>query len=102
VAVTVLQDLFADLRRGTGAEIIASSSGVEVAREPNVFGGGIFTHAVLEGLKGPADADSDGRVTTSELRAYVMGQVDVLSTGLQRPSVRAENTAMDFALSMKG
>jgi hypothetical protein len=72
-----------------------------MAMEANRFDGGLFTHAVLDGLNGRADADSDGRVSISELREYVTAQVELLSEGRQKASVRAENVVQDFALSLK-
>jgi len=97
----LLQSIFADLSRGTGAEVIAAANQSQMAMEANEFSGGLFTHAVLEGLKGLADADADGRVTISELREYVIARVELLSHGRQKASVRAENVVQDFALSMK-
>jgi WD40 repeat protein len=95
----VLRERFADLRRGTGAYVIAASEGVKEALESNEFGSGTFTRALLNGLRGEADANRDGEVTVSELRDYVASQVETLSRGQQRSSVRAENSDLNFALA---
>lgn len=96
-ALTVQQDLFADLRRGTGAVVISSSSGSEFSLEGAQWGNGVFTYAILQGLTaGRADRDGDGSVTASELQSYVIDQVRQLTRGAQNPTVRRENLDFDF------
>ena len=56
------QELFADLRRGTGAVVISSASGNEYALEGEQWRNGVFTYALLNGLKnGKADRNADAR-----------------------------------------
>ena len=53
---------------------------------------GLFTHALLEGLKGASDADGDGRVTLQEVFEYVVPLVERLrdpSIGPQTPQLLA-------------
>lgn len=50
-------------------ELRASSEG-EAAQESEELEGAIFTHFLISGLRGAADADADGGVTLSELYAY--------------------------------
>jgi hypothetical protein len=95
----VLRERFADLRRGTGAHVIAASGGLKEALESNEFGSGTFTRALLDGLGGKADANGDGEVSVSELRDYVARHVPILSHGRQKPSVRAENLDSNFTLA---
>jgi uncharacterized caspase-like protein len=93
------QDWFADLRRGTGAAVISSSSGSEYSLEGEQWRNGVFTYAVLQGLKnGMADANKDRIITVSELQAYVIDQVRALTRGGQNPTVRRENLEYDFAV----
>jgi WD40 repeat protein len=93
------QDWFADLRRGTGAAVISSSSGNEYSLEGEQWRNGVFTYAVLQGLKnGMADANKDRVITVSELQAYVIDQVRALTQGGQNPTVRRENLEYDFAV----
>jgi hypothetical protein len=93
------QDWFADLRRGTGAAVISSSSGNEYSLEGEQWRNGVFTYAVLRGLKnGMADANKDRVITVSELQAYVIDQVRTLTQGGQNPTVRRENLEYDFAV----
>jgi WD40 repeat protein len=93
------QELFADLRRGTGAVVISSASGNEYALEGEQWSNGVFTYALLNGLKNAhADANQDRTVTVSELQAYVIDEVRKLTAGGQNPTVRRENLEYDFVV----
>jgi WD40 repeat protein len=93
------QDWFADLRRGTGAAVISSSSGNEYSLEGEQWKNGVFTYALLNGLKNHgADINKDQTVTVSELQGYVIDQVRKLTQGGQNPTVRRENLEYDFAV----
>ncbi len=95
----LLGDLFADTRRGSGAVAISSAGGAEFALESDEWKNGVFTFALLEGLKsGAADKDKDGTVTASELRERVQTRVRELTQGRQSPTSRRENLAVDFAV----
>lgn len=97
-----LSELFEDLRQGTGAFVIGACAGDQVAMENGK--NGVFTHCILEGLKGAADrsGNNNGVVTINELNDYLLEQVPVVArekTGRsQRPTSRAENLDNDFAL----
>lgn len=56
-----------------GRVIFTSSEGYEVSREGKKWGGGhgVFTWALLEGLRGKADRDKNGIVTLGEALDYV-------------------------------
>ena len=57
--------------RATGRSIIAATTGKKPALE-GFKGHGVFTFAVLEGLKGAADiVKQDRQITTDELNSYV-------------------------------
>jgi WD40 repeat protein len=93
------QDWFADLRRGTGAAVISSSSGNEYSLEGEQWKNGVFTYSLLNGLKNhEADANKDRMITVSELQAYVIEQVRKLTQGGQNPTVRRENLEHDFVV----
>ena len=93
------QDWFADLRRGTGAAVISSSSGNEYSLEGEQWKNGVFTYALLNDLKNRgADANKDQTITVSELQSYVIDQVRKLTEGGQNPTVRRENLEYDFAV----
>jgi len=95
-AVILQQDLFADLRRGTGALVISSSSGNEYSLEGAQWGNGVFTYAILQGISGRADRNGDGTVSVAELQSYVTDAVRQLTRGAQNPTVRRENLDFDF------
>lgn len=97
--VRVQQELFADLRRGTGAVVISSASGNEYALEGDQWRNGVFTYALLDGLKnGRADANGDQNITIGELQAHVIEEVRKLTQGGQNPTVRRENLDYDFTV----
>lgn len=91
-----LTEMFADLRRGTGAMVIASATGTQFSWEKDEWQNGAFTYAVLEGLRGAADRDDNGAIRVSELRDYVMVRVQEITGGEQHPTSRRENLADDF------
>nr|MBI3613812.1 caspase family protein [Nitrospirota bacterium] len=93
------EDWFADLRRGTGAVVISSSSGDEYSLEDAQWQNGVFTYSVLKGLKEhAADANKDNTIRVSELQTYVSEQVKRLTNGGQNPTVRQENLENDFVV----
>jgi hypothetical protein len=51
--------------------VLTSSTATEDSQESDELGGSFFTHHLLGGLRGAADADRDGRVTLSEVHDYV-------------------------------
>jgi hypothetical protein len=71
----------------TKTGILAAARPFSLAAESDELSHGLFTHAVLEGLGGAADGDSDGYVTLAELSAYVETKVPELSDAQQMPYV---------------
>ena len=95
----LMQEMFVDLRRGSGAAVISSSGGLEVSYEGGDFKNGFFTYAILEGIKTMnADLNKDGIITVSELRDYVGDKVEKLTKGAQKPTSRKENLENDFVI----
>lgn len=93
----MLAEEFADLRRSSGATVLASASGRELAFESGARKNGLFTAALLEGLDGArADRDRDGELRVSELRQFVADRVTASSGGRQHPTARRENVILDF------
>lgn len=93
----LMKGLFADLRRGTGATIISSAGGVELAMESDQWQNGLFTYVILEGItSSEADLNDDGEIWLSELQEYVELEVLYLSGGKQHPTSRIENRVLDY------
>ncbi|MFO0744503.1 MAG: caspase family protein [Myxococcota bacterium] len=79
-----------------GLAIITSSAESEDAQESERLGGGVFTHHLVTGLLGAADASGDARVTLSE--AYRYAYVQTLSA----TSTTAVVQHPTFAFDMQG
>jgi len=82
-----------------GQIVITSSSADEVSQESDRIEGSFFTHHLVSGLYGAADADADRRVTLEEAYRYAhfrtVEQTIESRGGVQHPSYR-------FALSGQG
>lgn len=55
--------------------VLAASTGNQISSDSEKYGHGLFTHSLLLGLLGAADADKDGMVTLSEIFPYVHDHV---------------------------
>jgi hypothetical protein len=84
----------------TGRAVMTSSDVNELSSEGPRWGGGhgLFTWALLEGLRGGADMNSDRFVTAGELFGYVRNRVRVETAFRQNPRVLPGLNA-DLALS---
>ena len=87
---SLMQQLFADLRRDSGAVVIAAADAEGYAYESANGSHGIFTKSLLDalipakpGMRSPADLDGDGAVSKK-------------SGGNQVPNVRRESPDYDF------
>jgi uncharacterized caspase-like protein len=67
--------------------VITASDISELSYESEEWGGGhgVFTHFLLRGLKGEADANKDGTVTAGELFPFVRDSVQEATGGRQTP-----------------
>lgn len=96
-AFELMKTLFVDLRRGTGATVIASAGGAEYAMEGEMWNNSVFMYALLSGLQSKkADANRDGAVTISELQTYLGAEVEKRTEGRQKPTFRTENVTNDW------
>lgn len=95
----LMKELFADLRRNNGAVVISSASGKEFAFESSEWQNGVFTYALLEGIKySYADTNKNKVISVSEIRNYVDERVVQLTNGKQHPTSRTENLENDFVV----
>ncbi|OFY16560.1 MAG: hypothetical protein A2X11_12685 [Bacteroidetes bacterium GWE2_42_24] len=95
----VMKEMFADLRRGTGATVISSAGGAEYALESAQWNNGVFTYSIIEGIEsGNADQNKDGHISVGELKNYTSRQVQKWTNGKQNPTSRTENLEFNFNL----
>jgi len=90
----------AQLARSTGTFWITSTGTNQFATEFDKLGHGIFTHTLLEGVKGAGDTNKDKKLTIRELNVYIENTVPELAEKLngqpQYPS--AYSFGNDFIL----
>jgi len=76
----------------SGLAIVTSTGPLSVARESDQFGGGVFSRALMTGLRGAADTDADGNVSLEESYNHVFSQTVLTtaarSSGVQKPEFR--------------
>jgi hypothetical protein len=83
-----------------GRAMLTSSDVSEISLEGTQWGGGhgVFTWALLEGLRGQADLNRDKFVTTGELFAFVGNAVRLETKGRQNPrALPGSNAALELA-----
>jgi Flp pilus assembly protein TadD len=82
-------------------KLLASRPSEQSFEDPSWEGGhGVFTHALLEGLRGEADRDNDRVIRASEAIDYVSRRVPELTNSRQNPRVAGTfdaNVAMAFS-----
>ena len=78
----------------SGLAVISSTGPISVARESASFGGGIFTRAMINGLRGSADTDANGYISLDEAYRYAFEETVIgvasISDAVQRPEFRYE------------
>lgn len=85
---------------GEGRALLTSSDVNEVSEEGRKWGGGhgVFTWAILEGLRGIADVNRDRVITTGELFDFVSNKVQQETNARQNPRA-LPGTDRDFPLT---
>jgi hypothetical protein len=78
----------------TGLAVLTSSSADEVSQESDKIKGSFFTHALISGLHGAADANRDGYVTLGEAYQFsfnqTLSQTQKTAWGPQHPSYKIQ------------
>lgn len=82
--------IYNDLYRRSGTIVFSSCGGGEYSYESDEAQNGLFTEAIMEGLRGKAAAEA-GWVDVMDLRAYVSKTVPERSEGAQHPTVDRDN-----------
>jgi len=87
----LMQELFTDLGNANGAAVISAAGGLEFALETPEYQNGVFTYALITGLKEKkADHDADGKITIQEIKTWLSNEVFRLTKGRQKPTSRSE------------
>ena len=80
----LMQQLFVNVGKNTGATIISAAAGTQFALERGELKNGVFTYSILEYMKKQEHAKLSG------LKLYVNNRVPELTNGLQVPTSRSE------------
>lgn len=88
----LMQKLFANLGRGSGAVVLSASAGDEFAYEGQDSTNGVFTYSIIESIK---QTDNKDYLRLSQLRQRVVARVQELTAGAQTPSIRRVNLEFD-------
>jgi len=83
----------------SGEALLTSSAADEVALESREIGGSFFTHHLISGLRGAADASGDGLVTLAEAYQYAYAHT-IKTTG--ETIIGPQHPAYDYRLSGQG
>lgn len=75
MSVGYSRDIYSSLAEGSGSTVIAAAAPNQLSWEDKELGHGVFTHHLLEALRGEADVDGDGRVTMTEVFDYLKKKV---------------------------
>lgn len=95
----LMNELFANLDRGTGTLVISAASGMGLALESSEWNNGVFTYSIIHGIRDKeADLDNNGSISVRELKTYVFRQVDALTGGFQKPTSRSGSINNDWLL----
>jgi WD40 repeat protein len=86
----LMQNLFVNVGKSTGATIISAAAGTQFALEKNDLQNGVFTYCVLEAMKTQAS------MKVSALKNTVTTNVQKLTNGLQKPTSRNESINVDW------
>jgi WD40 repeat protein len=86
----LMQNLFVNVGKSTGATIISAAAGTQFALEKNDLKNGVFTYCVLEAMTTQAN------MKVSTLRNTVTTNVQKLTNGLQKPTSRNESINVDW------
>uniref|UniRef100_UPI00404A26D4 caspase family protein n=2 Tax=Flavobacteriaceae TaxID=49546 RepID=UPI00404A26D4 len=88
----LMQELFVNVGRSTGATIISAAGGTQFALEDGGLKNGVFTYSILEFI------NNNTEPTISKLKEYVNKRVPELTKGMQVPTARTETNAIDWKI----
>jgi hypothetical protein len=88
----LMQELFVDVGRGTGTNIISAVAGTQVAYEKGDLKNGVFTYCILQMLKDHPNC------TVQQLKEFVSTEVERITNGLQKPTSRNEVVGFNWTV----
>ena len=86
----LMQSLFVNVGKSTGATIISAAAGNQFALERDGLKHGVFTYSILEAM------DMYPAMKISELKKIVGERVQQLTNGMQKPTSRNETIVVDW------
>jgi WD40 repeat protein len=86
----LMQSLFVNVGKSTGATIISAAAGNQFALERGDLKNGVFTFTILEAMQ------NHPTIKISELKKIVGERVEQLTNGMQKPTSRNETIAVDW------
>ncbi|MDB5339089.1 MAG: repeat-containing protein, partial [Planctomycetaceae bacterium] len=81
-----------------GVSVISAVGGRELPRDMSAGGHSAFAQAILNGLSGKADTNSDGAIDNKELGQFVRANVKSLTNDGQRPVVSHPSLVEKFSV----
>lgn len=91
-SVELMQNLFVNVSKGTGATIISAAGGMQYALERGDLKNGVFTYSIIEAF------NTNVSLKVSELKKIVSSKVAQLTNGLQKPTSRNETSHYDWVV----
>lgn len=86
----LMQNLFVNVSKGTGATIISAAGGTQYAQERGDLKNGVFTFSIIDAF------NNHKTLKVSELKKIVGEKVIQLTNGLQKPTSRNETNNYDW------
>jgi WD40 repeat protein len=91
-SVELMQNLFVNVSKGTGATIISAAGGMQYALERGDLKNGVFTYSIIDAF------NNNTTLTVSQLKKIVSEKVVELTRGLQQPTSRNETNNYDWMI----
>ncbi len=88
----LMQTLFVNVSRGTGATVISAAGGMQYAQERGDLQNGVFTYSIIDAF------NNSTTLTVSQLKKIVGESVMRLTNGLQKPTSRTVNNNFDWVV----
>ncbi|MEO5947012.1 MAG: caspase family protein [Chitinophagaceae bacterium] len=88
----LMQSLFVNVGKSTGATIISAAAGNQFALERGDLKNGVFTYSILEAM------EKNPTMKISELKKIVGERVEQLTNGMQKPTSRSKTIAVDWSI----